>query len=240
MLYYNSYLGELVEANVSITYKTQDALAVSYAAYRKNDGYIKDTFRFSEPENKTLFSNKDLLKFQFRTEFRPEDFEPLRTTEEDYASVDEALKHFRRYTLGLLGESLSDFQEDVMRAIGNEEVEYNRLGLLAYVPELVNRETKDNALKKKIRTEYRDSVWIGDVGESVEGVCQVLNSHYSTHYERYVYTADYMGNLISFWNKFEIAEGERRKFKAKVKSKGKNRLFDVNETALNYVKVYKV
>jgi hypothetical protein len=221
-------------------FKTQDVLAVAYAAYRHNDGYVKDTYRFSEPENKTLFSNKDIVKYQFRPEFRPEDFSPIKTTQDDYESVDNALKHFRRYTLGLLGETLNDFQTDVMQAIGNESVEWNRLGLLAYVPELVNRETKENELKKTIRTEYRDSVWIGDPGESVEGVCQIIASHYSSHYERYAYTADYMGNLISFWNKFEIPKGERRKFRAKVKSKTKNRLFDVNETALNYVKVYKV
>ena len=221
-------------------FKTQDVLAVAYAAYRHNDGYVKDTYRFSEPENKTLFSNKDIVKYQFRPEFRPDDFSPIKTTQDDYESVDNALKHFRRYTLGLLGETLNDFQTDVMQAIGNESVEWNRLGLLAYVPELVNRETKENELKKTIRTEYRDSVWIGDPGESVEGVCRIIASHYSSHYERYAYTADYMGNLISFWNKFEIPKGERRKFRAKVKSKTKNRLFDVNETALNYVKVYKV
>jgi len=221
-------------------FKTQDVLAVSFAAYENNEGYVKDTYRFSEPVNETLFSNKDILKFQFRPEFRPDDFKPLRTTDEHYAKVDDALKHFRRYTLGVLGESLTEFQKDVLDCIWLEEIPYRKLGLMAYVPELVNRETRENSLKKTIRTEYRDSVYIGGVGESVEGVCQILDSHYSSHYERYAYTADYMGNLISFWNKFDIPVGERRKFKAKVKAQSKNRLFEVNETALNYVKVYKV
>ena len=95
-------------------------------------------------------------------------------------------------------------------------------------------------LKKLYRTEYRDSTYIGAVGDSVEGVFQILDTHYSSHYERYAYTADYMGNLVSFWNKYEIPVGDRRKFKAKVKAQTKNRLFEVNETALNYVKVYKI
>lgn len=220
--------------------KTQDALAVAYAAYKYNEGYVKDTHRFSEPVNATMFSNKDILKFQFRPEWRPDDFKPLSTSEDDYEAVDQALKHFRRYTLGLLGEKLSNFQTDVMEVIGQETVPLNKLGLIAYVPELVKRETKENTLKKTIRTEYRNSLYIAGIGETVEGVCQILNSHYSSHYERYAYTADYMGNLISFWNKFEIPEGERRKFRAKVKAHSKNRLFDVSETALNYVKIYKV
>jgi len=221
-------------------FKTQDVMAVAFAVYKLNDGYVKDTYRFSEPENKTLFSNKDMIKFQFRPEFRPDDFTPVKTTAEDYENVDDAMKHFRRYTLGVLGEQLNEFQQNVFDAISSDTVEYSKLGIVAYVPELVKREIKDNAMKKKIRTEYRDSLYIGGVGDSVEGVCQVLNTHYSTHYERYAYTADYMGNLISFWSKFEIPEGERRKFRAKVKAHTKNRLFDVNETALNYVKVYKV
>lgn len=221
-------------------YKTQDVLAVAFRAHKKNDGYIKDTVRFSEPTNPTVFSNKDLVKYQMRPEFRPEDFNPLRTTDEDYADVNDALKHFRRYTFGLLGESLSDFQKDVIDNVWSETVDWNKLGILAYVPELVKRELKENSLKKTLRTEYRESVYIGGVGESVEGVCKILDSHYSNHYERYRYTADYMGNLISFWNKFEIPVNEHRKFKAKVKGHEKNRLFEVNETALNYVKIYKV
>lgn len=223
-----------------ISFKTQDVLAVAFAAYKNNEGYVKDTHRFSEPVNETLFSNKDIVKFQFRPEFRPDDFKPLRTTDEDYADVDNCLKHFRRYTLGVLGESLTEFQKDVLDCIWLEEIPYRKLGLLAYVPELVQRETKELALKKVLRTDYRDSVYIGGVGEQVEGVCQILDSYYSSHYERYAYTADYMGNLISFWNKFEIPVGERRKFRAKVKDHAKNKLFEVSETALNYVKVYKV
>ena len=49
-----------------------------------------------------------------------------------------------------------------------------------------------------------------------------------------------MGNIIGFWNKFDIPEGDRRKFKGKVKAHDKNRLFEVNETSINYVKIYKV
>jgi hypothetical protein len=225
---------------VEMEYKTQDVLAVAYAAYRQNNGYVKDTYRFSEPENHTLFSNKDLLKFQFRPDYRPDDFRPIKTLEEDYQSVDDALKHFRRYTMSVLGDDLSDFQRDIVEAVWLETVPFNKLGILAYVPEFVSRETKDVALKKTIRTEYRESNAIGEKGEPVEGVCKILSSSYSNHYERYHYTADYMGNLVSFWCKFEVPVGEHRKFKAKVKDHTKNKLFEVNETALNYVRIYKV
>ena len=225
---------------MSKQYPTQEVLAIAYAAYEKNGGYLKDTFRFSEPTNETVFSNKDIVKFQLEKEFRPNDFTPLKITADHFAKVDEALKHFRRYTLGVIGDTLSDFQKDTLETLWSDSIGYSKVGILAYVPELVQRETKESNLKKLIRTEYRDSNVIGEQGESVEGVCQILHSHYSSHYERYSYTADYMGNLISFWNKFELKEGDRKRFKGKVKAHSKNRMFEVPETQLNYIKLYKV
>ena len=41
-------------------------------------------------------------------------------------------------------------------------------------------------------------------------------------------------------NKFEQNIGDMKRIKAKVKAQTKNRLFDANETRLNYVKLYKV
>ena len=48
------------------------------------------------------------------------------------------------------------------------------------------------------------------------------------------------GNLVSFMNKYEHEVGAMKRVKAKIKSLTKNRLFDANETRLNYVKLYKV
>ena len=221
-------------------WRTQEVLAVAYAAYKKNNGYNKDTYRFSEPQNETIFANKDLVKFHFMNDFRPPDWKPLNITEEDYANVDDALKHFRRYTFGILGDSLSKFQQDTIDAILSDDVGSNKLGILAYVPELVVREVKENSLKKTLRTTYRNSNYIGEVGDDVEGVCHIINESFIQDYDKYVYTADITGNIISFWSKYKIPNGERRRIKAKVKKHVKNKLFEVNETQLNYVKVYKV
>ena len=221
-------------------YTTQDAMAVAFQAYKiNNNEYVKDTRRFSE-DNPTIFSNKEIVKFQLRPEFRPTDFTSLTTTPEDYADVDDAMKHFKRYVFGIIGDSLSDFQRDIVNIASTSVVRYDQLGLVAFIPEFVARETKEGTLKKMIRTEYRDSSYIGPIGEKTEGVCKIIDSYYSNHYERYAYTADVMGNLINFWNKYELPIGERIKFTAKIKEHTKNRLFGVDETKLNYVKTYKI
>lgn len=223
-------------------YRTQEVLAVAFAAQRNNGSYVKQTERFSEPENKTRFANKELVKFYFAEDksWLPKDYLDLAVTENDYENVDVAVKHFRRYTLGVIGDQLSGFQKDVFEAVTSEEVDAGKLGVLAYVPELVKREVEENAFKKLLRTEYHASQNVGKEGEAVEGVFKILNRFYSEQWQSYNYVADYMGNLVSFMNKFEYKIGEHKKFKAKVKGHGKNRTFEVPETRLNYVKLYKV
>ncbi len=224
------------------TFPVQDVLAVAFAAYRKNGGYIKLTQRFSEPDKQTVYANKELVKYHFQdnASWLPPDFKKLEITEEDYDAVDVALKHFRRYTLGVIGGQLTGFQEDVFKAVSVDAVEAQKIGLLAYVPELVRREVEDAAFKKLLRTEYRDSQYIGNEKDNVEGVAKILSRFFSEQWQSYNYVADLTGNLVSFMSKDRFEVGERKRIKAKVKSKVKNRSFDVNETRLNYVKLLKV
>ena len=124
---------------MKIEYKTQDVLAVAFRAFKINNGYVKDTVRFSEPTNNTVFSNKDLVKFQMRPEFRPPDFVTMQTDTDDYSDVDSALKHFRRYTFGMLEKSL--ISKDVIENVWSETVEFNKLGIACSA--LVERELKE-------------------------------------------------------------------------------------------------
>jgi len=223
------------------TFKTQDVLAVAFAAYRKNGSYLKHTQRFSTPECETRFANKELVKNHFQDPiYVPPDYKALTITEADYDAVDVALKHFRRYTLGLIGDQLSGFQQDIYKAVTADEVDGSRLGVLAYVPELVKREVEDAAFKKLLRVEYRNSQYVGSEKDSVEGVVKILSKFHSEQWESNNYVADLAGNLVSFMIKEDITIGDRRRIKAKVKAQSKNRSFDVNETRLNYVKLLKV
>lgn len=223
------------------TFKTQDVLAVAFAAYRKNGSYLKHTQRFSTPECETRFANKELVKNHFQDPiYVPPDYKALTITEADYDAVDVALKHFRRYTLGLIGDQLSGFQQDIYKAVTADEVDGSRLGVLAYVPELVKREVEDAAFKKLLRVEYRNSQYVGSEKDSVEGVVKILSKFHSEQWESNNYVADLAGNLVSFMIKEDITIGDRRRIKAKVKAQSKNRSFDVNETRLNYVKLSKV
>jgi len=226
---------------------TVDALAVAYAAYRiNNNTYSKDTRRFSE-ETPTQFDNKSLVRYYWEkkhnvaeAQWIPTDFVMFEPTEEDYASVQEALKWMKRYVMIGLGE-LDSFKADMVTELNKEQVPFKGMGRIAFAPEFIKRDMHESNLKKEIRVEYRDSQYLGKEKDSVEAVIAILDKRYSTQWESYNYTAvTTEGNLVSFMNKFAYDVGTMLRCKAKVKAQTKNKLFEANETRLNYVKLYKV
>ena len=221
------------------TVSTQEALAVACAAQRVNGGYVKDTRRFSEAENKTQFANKEIVKFSFKGDYAPNDFIRPTPTADDYIQVAEIHKWMKRYVLLGLGE-LDDFKRDMIESVSQDTVTFNNLGRVAFIPEFVKRDKHETGLTKEIRIEYRDSQYLGKEKDVVEGVIKILDKRYSSQWESYNYTAVMDGNLVSFMNKFEHNVGDMNRMKAKVKSHTKNKLFSANETRLNYVRLYRV
>jgi hypothetical protein len=220
-----------------------DALAVAYAAYRINkETYVKDLRRWEN--SPTQFPNKDIVRYYYdrknNVEWVPTDFPVFEPTQEDYASVQEALKWMKRYVMLGLGE-LDDFKADMVKELSQDEVRIAGMGRIAYAPEFIKRDRHESTLKKEIRVEYRDSQHLGKEKDPVEAVIAILDKRYSSQWESYNYTAvTTEGNLVSFMNKFPYDVGAMLRCKAKVKAQTKNRLFDANETRLNYVKLYKV
>lgn len=227
------------------TLPNQEMLALAYAAYRTNGyEYVKQTRRFSE-DKAPVYSNKESMAYTIRmwenpNSWIPEDFTPLKVITDDYAAIERARGHFKRYTMEILGDSLSDFQKTVYEAFCADNIPVNSAGIVAYLPQLVEREIEDIAFKKLLRTEYRDSSHIGAIGDPVEGVAKILRKFYSTQWEKWNYTAALDGNIVSFMNAYEHDLDSMKRIKAKVKGHTKNRMFSVDETRLNYVKLYKV
>ena len=223
------------------TVSTQEALAIAVAAQRINSAYIKDTRRFSEAENKTQFSNKDIVKFAFSSTDNPApaDYVKPTPTADDYAQVAEIHKWMRRYVMLGLAD-LDDFKRDMINSVSADVVPVNNLGRVAFVPEFVKRDQHETGLTKEIRIEYRNSQYLGKEKDVVEGVVKILDKRYSQQWESFNYVAVIDGNLISFMNKFEHNVGDMKRIKAKVKAQTKNKMFSANETRLNYVKLYKV
>jgi len=222
-------------------FSLQEVLAVAFAAYRINGSkYIKETRRFSEENNKTTFSNKDIVKMYFSPAWRPDDYVAPEITDDDYEAVSEAMSHFKSYAFKVLGNQLSGFQEEVYSVVQGPVVSKSKLGLVAYVPELIKKDIEESKFKKLLRTKYHNSEHIGKEKDVLDGVIKILHRTYSSKWESNNYIAEYMGNVVSFMKADVYSVDQCYHVKAKIKGHTRNRFFDVNETRLNYVKVKNV
>lgn len=230
-------------------YPTQQLLELAFAAYRVNKGYVKDTRRYSEGQP-TVYSNKEIVAYSAASynqtnnvetavkPWIPSDFLPVKVTQEDLASKEAADKHMRRYTLLAMGK-LSDFENDVYSAYCSEVMSVNRAGLIAYLPEFVNRELKEKAYKLRLNSEFANSKHLSG---SVVGDCEILkvirvNREYDEPF--YMHFGAINGNLVCFAKKEGFAEGVVYQISAKVKGQDKERETGLPMTRINYVKLRK-
>ena len=220
------------------TYPTKLLLELAFAANRINQGYVKTTRRYSEGQP-TTFSNKEIVSFTAAhylqdNPYLPSDFVPVKVTEEDRTALATAEKHMRRYTMLALG-NLNDFQADIFAAYSQTDTPVNSVGLIAYLPQFVERELEDKIYKGRLKTEFADSAPIKD--KKIIGELEILKRIYSVNYETYFYTAGFNGNLVMFSNKFEYKTGKVFGFRASVKSQITDRDSGLIVNKINYVKL---
>lgn len=232
-------------------YPTQKLLELAFAAHRINGGYVKETRRYSEG-NPTIFSNKEIVAYSAAYYYNkpaeennvlktwiPADFVPVKVTEEDHDAKASADKHMRRYTLLAMGK-LSDFENDVYSAYCSEVMPITRVGLIAYLPEFVDRELQAKIYKQRLQTEFANSKHY--TLDPVVGNCEILKViRVTREYEEpfYMHFGAIDGNLVCFAKKEGFAEGLVYQISAKVKGQDKERETGLPMTRINYVKLRK-
>ena len=232
-----------------LEYPTEKLIELAFAAYRINSGYVKDTRRYSEGQP-TTYSNKEIVAYsaahynQYNEKdsvvktWIPSDFIPVKVTDEDRAAKDAADKHMRRYTMLAMG-NLSEFENDIFSAYCSEVMPVNRVGLIAYLPEFVNRELQDKMYKERLKKEFADSRYYEN---KVEGECEILKViRVSKEFEDpfYMHFGAVDGNLICFARKEGFAVGKVYVITAKVKGQDRERETGLPMTRVNYVKLKK-
>jgi hypothetical protein len=219
-------------------YPTETLIELAFAAQRVNGGYEKQTRRYSEGQP-TTFSNKELIVFTVHSDaWRPEDFVPLTVTDEDRAAKAAADKHMRRYTMLAMGE-LPEFESNVFSAYASERMPVNRVGLIAYLPEFVNRELQSKIYKQRLKTEFANSQHL--VG-NIAGDCEILKViRVARDFDEpfYMHFGAINGNLVCFAKKEGFAEGVVYQISAKVKGTESERETGLPMTRINYVKLRK-
>tara|TARA_R110000868_G_scaffold410551_3_gene699063 strand:+ start:2715 stop:3422 length:708 start_codon:yes stop_codon:yes gene_type:complete len=224
-------------------YDTRRILELAFAAHRINNGYVKETRRYSEGQS-TVWSNKEIVSFSAayydggsQSSWVPTDFIPIKVTDADHAALAAADKHMRRYTMLVLG-NLSDFQNNIFTAYAGDRVTSGQLGFIAYLPQFVERELEEKMYKSRLSTEFSNSSAIKE--KKIIGELEILKRIYSPNYETFFYTAGFNRNLVMFSNKFQYKVGEVFGFKANIKNQYTDRDSGLTVNKLNYVKLVKM
>ena len=229
-------------------FPTEKVLELAFAAYRINGGYVKQTQRFSEGQP-TVWSNKELVTYsayyynQKDTEsdikmWIPEDFLALKVTDEDRAAKDRADLHMRRYTMLALGK-LSDFENDIFTAYSSEQIPVNRIGLLAYIPQFVDRELEEKTYKARLKADFADSKPI-NLHTVEDTTVEILKKIPLREYETNLYFGGIGKDLVCFTKKDIHSVGDVFEIRARVRNHDQERETRTPMTRLNYVKLKKV
>ena len=238
---YKAQLGKIkAQIKQMTTYPTQHLIELAYAAYRINKGYIKQTRRYSEGQP-TTFSNKEMITFTAHSDWKPEDFVPLKVTDADRAAKVAGDKHMRRYTMLAMG-NLPQFEADLFAAYSSEEMPIGRVGLVAYLPAFIERQVAEKVYKQRIKTEFAESKHL--VGDRIEPseveilkVIPLNNDFYGE--PAYLHFGAIGKDLVCFTVKQMYAVGETYDIVARIKGEDLERDTNTPMTRLNYVKLRK-
>ena len=227
------------------TYNTIDILALSFAAHRINDGYVRETRRYSEEDNSTKFSNKELLRYHFmeKIEYRPLDFKQFMAFPEDVENAKQAVIFLNKEnTLQVMAGTVSSFMDSLLKCINSETVTVQEFGVVTLLPKVYFETKEKKEFKKKIKTEFSESVHIGSVGTKIEGKVVIDDIRFVDKFGCHVVNGHIDSNLVTFFKEFNAGtvvpkKGDVLKIKGKVKRHGENFTTRIPETQLNYVTI---
>lgn len=226
-------------------FPTERLLEFAYAAYRINNGYVKDSLYEISKDGaapKKTFSNKEIVLYSTIKEFSPKtycpsDFVPVEVTEQDRENVKIAQEHFKRYTMLSLGSDLNSFQRSVYSVISQDTVDTTgKAGILAAVPTMIKNEKAESSYLRRLKKDFAKSQHY-NLKQAVSGSIEILKRIHLKEYSIYLYFAGINENLIIFTNRNEYNVGDVHTITGKVKSLENQKETGIKMTKLHYVKL---
>ena len=224
------------------TFSLIDVISASFAAYRINGDYYKETRRFEE--SPTQFSSKDCLVQQFSDkEFSPPDWQQMTITNADMENAVESIKWINKeFAMQIIADTLSDYMKSLITCLNSKQLTKENFGIMAVAPKIYFEGVKKKNVKKTLKDSYRESKHISTIGSVLEGAFTLHEIKFVDKFTCHVLNGSHEGNLISFFKSFDQTkelpkEGTTFKIKAKIKRHGENFITKFPETILNYVKI---
>jgi hypothetical protein len=224
-------------------YPVELILRLACAAQRVNNGYLKEHEGIYTDDNKLVgvkYSNRDLIKVMLepnqaiaQSEFKPQ---LLKVTKADVELAETIRKYFKRLIFAAV-EGENEFQMTVNHLLSVEETEMNKLGFIACLPSVYEKDYNKTRATKALR-DCEESV-LGSVDDELRDLdSEIVEVKKSKNFDAHNVLAIVDNKIVSWMTKNPPTVGPAVILKAKVKGYNTNWLTKLPETRLNYVKVF--
>jgi len=227
-------------------FPVQHALELACAAQRHNNGYNKESETMYSEDGKAMgykFSNKSLMLWTLDQQRRAQadiQYVPpiIYTNDKDKELSEDIRTYYRRLMFSVLAQPENQFLQEILSLLNKDIMNENKLGFIACLPSVYERDRKRNDLNKIIR-DCENSYLAEKDAKIISVKAKIIDCNRSKNFDAYNVLAIIDNKLVSWFNKFSITASEVEIISAKVKSQNANYFTKKAETRLNYVKVKK-
>ena len=229
---------------VANEYPVQKVLELACAAQRTNQMYLKQSEYKYDDEGKFLYvkhDNKGLIRHALgidkysntEQEFRPMQ---LFIEECDKQLAEEIRSYYKRLMFAAV-KGDNEFQTEVFSLLMTEEMPSNKIGYIASLPSVFERDVEKNRVEKAFRS--ADNEFLAGVGEVVlDKDCEILQAKPSKNFDAMNVLAIIDNKIVSWMSSNKnVTVGPAVLIKGKVKRHDENWFCKKSETRLNYVKI---
>jgi len=227
-------------------FPVQRALELACAAQRYNQCYQKESETLYTDDGKAMgykHSNKTLMIWTLDQERRitadPQYLPPvIETDDSDRLLTEDIRTYYRRLMFSVLAQPENQFLQEILSLLNKETMNENKLGFIACLPHVYEKDRKRNDITKIIRE--CDNNYLGSKESKLMNLeATIVDCERSKNYDAYNILAIVDNKLASWFSKFPIRQNRVEIVSAKVKDNNQNWLTKKAETRLNYVKVKK-
>jgi hypothetical protein len=221
------------------SFRVEDAVVASCAAYRHNGGYIKQMEPAYEGNTQRgwIYNNKSIIIATLNPYNNPDEFTPapIELLPEDVEFATEIKNYFRRLIFAAI-IGTNEFQTKLFKILEGDTVKANDMAFIACLPTSYNRAKAESRIKK-LAAEF-DPKNLGTVGSTIfDRDCDILDVSKATTYDGWNVTAIIDNSFLATWSsKHKFVVGNCVVVRANIKDYSTHWLFKVPSARLNYVK----
>lgn len=205
-------------------------------------GFVKSGFGYYDHENEHMIHDNKSTIFNYMT--GQDGFDMPDITDSVRERAREIREHFRTNLVAkkLMG-TLNNFEESVMKAVGNEATDSFGISVIASLPNSFRVAAKRQEIDEWFDSLRDKSEFVGKIGERMRFAATVKDVKFIAKYGIHLVTCvDNNDNIVKFFFNKEpdiagLLEGKNVVLTGKIKTHDVSKFSQCKETVINYVKV---